>query len=574
MKIEYLKISFLYLTLFLFSIHASGQQEYYCAPKERLEITTNPKHPVNYEYHKKLNRFDWTKDSFKIESDFFPNINYVASPFFQSENPGVRNLVYSKDMMPVDGWELIDLVSESQESLSSNEDYPNFILYNKYLGIIRNFVILKPFIKEGYKYMIDFVGGYIGYNKEPLSSVFNNIKPLNSLDNFNDYTTKYYYPFFSGPGFWNWGDINVIYDPCSCQHQIEIYIRNYLFQWREIIIDGKKVYESSEYSYGGDIFGLPGSDFDEHCYNESVKFSDYPYYNNILGTFNLLRTPEINYTSRFRKDYEYAFKLSKDLEYIVNPAAGFVMDSIDLNARFVIEFSKFPAVNTEDNLFRINDTTYESNEIPIGCLKDFTLRFKTPFSDPPKKVYFKLSGNFIKNERNGKTPDQYLDLSFRVNLTNYKLKSFEDDYWTNQYNNECHTKVLPYNLDYNKMNDFCSGKEYINDEKYVTKRNYRKIIDTVEKIQEVITETRLYDLYPNPAKDRLFIEFAVDSRTDIKFYLIDELGKEIPELFLSDNKDRGRYRLELGIQGIAQGIYYGVFECNMRKDIKKVIIIR
>lgn len=107
----------------------------------------------------------------------------------------------------------------------------------------------------------------------------------------------------------------------------------------------------ANYLYGDITFYTPGSK------NSELKHpSDYPYYNEILGVFNLLRTPKIYYRTEAFNDtkgspgevnyyrqnyYKYECQLPNmvdgrnNIQYVLNPAAGLDVNNIEIYGQLV-----------------------------------------------------------------------------------------------------------------------------------------------------------------------------------------------------------------------------------------------
>jgi hypothetical protein len=123
-------------------------------------------------------------------------------------------------------------------------------------------------------------------------------------------------------------------------------------------------------------------------------------YDNVLGHFNLLKTPKIevfesreattgsgSYGAGFK--YTRRFKLQEDLSYVLNPASGLSIKSID--AAIVVRASvpdfgslKSKAkgmelysehVGFEDTTISTPGELFRTPFIPLGCLKDYVFAF-------------------------------------------------------------------------------------------------------------------------------------------------------------------------------------------------------
>lgn len=137
----------------------------------------------------------------------------------------------------------------------------------------------------------------------------------------------------------------------------------------------------------------------------------YPYYNQTMGVMNLWKTPKLEYKNvRYDSSEthfvgyddagreEYSFSCSKvnryllhlpdDIEYVMNPAAGFNTsnDKLDISASVIIEFSESAADRitfANEGLFHwVNGATAVTPLIPIGCLRNLDLSFKQPEYSP------------------------------------------------------------------------------------------------------------------------------------------------------------------------------------------------
>lgn len=99
-------------------------------------------------------------------------------------------------------------------------------------------------------------------------------------------------------------------------------------------------------------------------------------YNNIMGIFNLLTTPVIDYRSSGSFRF---YKLSKDIEYVINKSAGF-KDSPGLAGAIVVEFddtqvppvwiNNLVIIDRNVTLNKESPRRYRSDFVPLACLKD------------------------------------------------------------------------------------------------------------------------------------------------------------------------------------------------------------
>ncbi len=149
------------------------------------------------------------------------------------------------------------------------------------------------------------------------------------------------------------------------------------------------------------------------------------YYDNVLGTFNVLETPKVDcYNNRlfewwpppgeFGPPYlledDLRYKLAEPIKFVINPAAGFKMnpEDMDIMAAFIFEFDESVADARymqflDEIIIRESLTSYRTRYVPIECFSDVKAIFKSGYYQwfyynmPPlinmPKVYVKLIVN-------------------------------------------------------------------------------------------------------------------------------------------------------------------------------------
>ncbi len=146
-----MKIKLLLIILFVFVANnrTYTQNNSNCMSKI---IRTDPLNSANNEIPIKRNTngiiLNWLIDEgsvFNANSQFYsPSITTLTSPFYQVNNFATDHFVTNRDRNPDDGWELIyrQFGYNDDGSIGSNEDNPFIILYNRFTGILRVFVVV------------------------------------------------------------------------------------------------------------------------------------------------------------------------------------------------------------------------------------------------------------------------------------------------------------------------------------------------------------------------------------------------------------------------------------------------
>lgn len=175
-------------------------------------------------------------------------------------------------------------------------------------------------------------------------------------------------------------------------------------------------------NYLNAFFHTPGSD------NLNLNDFQYPYYNQILGTFNLMKTPSIDIntntislcsseqfdTYNFLNVIDIAdtirFRLSENLKYVINPAAFKTnIEDIELMAQFEFEVDLvneslsggLQITSNYKSLINIKDNIYRTPLIPLQCLENETIDINFYYYDQffgSQMTFENVSTeNYIKN---------------------------------------------------------------------------------------------------------------------------------------------------------------------------------
>jgi len=202
-----------------------------CAPNG---ITTNPAAPVNTQRPSKLNRFDFRRAYFPLNtSSAGINTTSIRSPFFDDNNEGIRQFY---DIAPDDlkeiytgqGWELIKAefgYNDDQTPRSQGTTECFFVMYNKYTGILRVFVARLE--NNPYTGAVIQIGFGEGSGRSPMQTSLldhaNQIKALNAAYVAAPKLNNVPY-FLNQPLKWFYADFPMNYDACTCLYQSNLTI--------------------------------------------------------------------------------------------------------------------------------------------------------------------------------------------------------------------------------------------------------------------------------------------------------------------------------------------------------------
>lgn len=186
--------------------------ENFCDPNG---VSTNPQSPMNPNDPAYLNHFDWTTTSpyYQINTTCSPNTS-TPNPF-QSNQLELLPLSLSKDMMPIDGWEMIAYnlgFDNNNYPLASRPEHTYIMLYNKYTGILR---ILVKWCRNtnynGAQLTLKFAPGF-QTNLLDMSTEEKALDVAHVVDPSISTALK----FYNDNNFWAYADFKLNYDPCTC----------------------------------------------------------------------------------------------------------------------------------------------------------------------------------------------------------------------------------------------------------------------------------------------------------------------------------------------------------------------
>jgi Secretion system C-terminal sorting domain len=324
---------------------------------------------------------------------------------------------------------------------------------------------------------------------------------------------------------------------------------------------------TTETDYTGITMATPGAIMD------GVPDSDVPHYNEVMGVFNLLKTPKIGAgvigTQNWNPwwDWEGLYGETKDileyrlvepLVYVLNPAAG--LEIQDIQVAFEAEFWQYygPAGYNQ-----------------IGVLKNGNqLATTQPFSNPCALVAQSML------EPYGSTIGEPHRLRITVNLKrkdglgdNVLLSyvySAQTGFTFDPSTRDCQANFFrPATSDeINGVNGLCKSATYKANRIQAIKQNpWEKPDFTTLKGNLKLN----MEIYPNPATDNITVSYDLEEDTKIKVYLTDLTGRTVSSVF-DDTVKKGVYSLDFPLQNLSNGMYLLIFETEKERLTKKVVI--
>ncbi len=359
-------------------------------------------------------------------------------------------------------------------------------------------------------------------------------------------------------------------------------------------------------------------------------------YNNPVGVFNLIETPQVIGSTLTGNDEgvlisERKFKLNNDLSYIINPNAGYDNNSIDLKAAFVIEFTGYTnLIDYNNNLVFEGQADgkyiYRTKFVSAGCLKDISIHFDKGFG-PGYQVYVKTILT-IKNSP-GTITGVFVS-KFKTAITYYD-GSFDDaSFWPGSLSNISDDLTLPPYIISNKsawnsitvnrglsnlgtnvsiiagntvtVTPGSSGSVAITAgvtikvgtpngcttalaqgdpsvicnstaNTYYTK-SHAFLRERANEVDSIKSKTESsFTIFPNPASNQVIFNYFIEEPSSIVLSMIDLSGNIVGQL-IDDYKDMGDYSYHFDTSVLPAGLYVIKFESNKLSRTEKLVVIK
>lgn len=589
----------------------------------------------------------------------------LNSPFYYYTNGNANISDFSnnvpKDNELNDGWRLLKYDFGSPNRTVKN---PYIVLYNRYSGLLRVFMFVvetHPF-SDYATITLSFAGGS---NKSALLNLYNRSTIRNSVQEFSTGMATQKNIVSSNGLYWAHADFEMMFDPCTCIYESELYltIDYHTKQSIDIQITGnmtqnlvepkfnnsgstegsvlKKIGEGidkvskfqkaikgttiledatssglssfgsfipllkeglgladfliglfssskpqivrpivfdAELNGSGGITGsgnidninmiTPGSNKNSRDYNALTS------YNQVLGTFNLLKKPKI----RVRNNTQilscnqwwgaYDCGVSGQAQYFLDEPISWILNQESLLS-----------VNTIKGalVFKQSDgTTKVTKSFPIGCLQDLKeiydyqecYYYNYGACLYVNDVYLKITGSFAAP--NG---DEHIFSSF-YEVSKIYDETTTDNLTSSEPSPSCNAVNSP--ATYNEVQSVCNSTPYITRVNSLTRQDTilrdKSLADKFAKEFKMINEVAM-KVYPNPMGNTANISFSLPEEGFVSMYITDMTGKIIHKIMQDTKYEKGVFQKQIEREDILSvGMYLVVIETSNGKKVEKLIV--
>lgn len=323
--------------------------------------------------------------------------------------------------------------------------------------------------------------------------------------------------------------------------------------------------------------------------------SEYPYYNETMGLFNLLKTPKLliqYYTVPAGGGMyfqHFAMKFSEDMQYIINPASG-------------LEVQEIEAAIVDDELIHLNGGMVGSELFFEGKnASTHTDHYRTAYRQStclPRSTFqlmrtayglqginssgwrLKVMVNFRRKDTNANTQNVLFVATYPITVQVTQASSSQDPSFLAFMNVPGCTSGIVAPVSKNAVNTFCNSSGYkkpargfamYEENLFNLEEDERK----KEKNSKLLLKesSGIIEIYPNPAISEVLIQYTVSKYGNVKISTTDILGNETKLLVDNPHHEAGSFEIRLDASKYKRGMHFFIIETDGQLETKKLILI-
>ncbi len=339
-------------------------------------------------------------------------------------------------------------------------------------------------------------------------------------------------------------------------------------------LDGTMITTAPYHSIG---FPTPGS------LNAQNDVDAYPYYNEVLGVFNLLNTPVMQtkkvtetYTSddgsRYRLTYEYYRLKLSEIKYVLNPAAEVTIQ--DMKVAILAEGTGDPSGpgGGSFNVYEGKDAktgndVWSTEYVDAGCVEDYLHEIN--YGDEagmnhwlPGKLHIKFILNLKRNNATATTQNILYVVKFPLNklsIPNISYAPIPSD------GINCPSSPVIAAQTTVQVQSLCSSTTY-------TANRYQSRGYTEDFIKEERLKVDVI-IAPNPSDKNVVIKIPSSPNILERIVLVNAFGQTVKQIHNQKiNLSVMNFQKDVSVSDLPNGIYYLTFYTNNTVQSTKVII--
>ena len=337
---------------------------------------------------------------------------------------------------------------------------------------------------------------------------------------------------------------------------------------------------TTNHFYGDILFWNPGSNI------ASQRNEDYPYYNEIMGIFNLTEKPKVNQRVSFQMAggpafddlYEvmtYRYRIQNPIKYVVNPAARLALQ--DAQVALVVEGDSSGSFGPGGDYWELEGKDersglwqYRSNYFDVACLNK--TGFNIVASTQPGTTNWQPRGTtYLKFLLNFK---RLLDTAGAQNVlmvVKYPVTIQSSDIGTINETDPCTGGLFLHSTN-TEINTFCNSITYKTNRVLWQHRPEVVVSEAKDEGLEKIVQRTM--LAPNPTSSYSSLLLDVAKKVRLNIYVIDAMGRRIQTISNNKYYPEGLSNEKIDVQNLPGGIYNIVIENRNSRIVKKLMVQR
>ncbi len=346
-------------------------------------------------------------------------------------------------------------------------------------------------------------------------------------------------------------------------------------------------------NYNTITFRTPGSN------PGNAPNSEYPYYNEVLGLFNLLKTPKLlikYYTiEQYGNNYfrHFFMKFSEDLQYITNPASGLEVEEIQfaivddelisLNGETMGSSLHYEGKNAATNTHDYR-TDYR-NIVSFPCAYQLMGTINGALGINPQGWRLKVMVNFKRTDATANTQNVLFVATYPITVQVTQASSYEDPSLTAFTTAQCTSSNIA-GVSQSAVQAFCNSSTYKKPARGFFSARYAENLSKLEKQEQKIEQQRkeqqnkilqnesqgILEIYPNPTSSQAVIRYTITRAGKVKISTTNILSNVIEVLIDNPKHEAGTFEISFDGSKYNKGTYICIIETDDKHEAKKLIL--
>ncbi len=334
------------------------------------------------------------------------------------------------------------------------------------------------------------------------------------------------------------------------------------------------------YDYNTITFRTPGSNV------SGAPDSEYPYYNEVMGIFNLLRTPHLQVRHYTMSQQTIYLKMASDIQYVVNPASGLEVQQIQAaivgNSIGGLNGNSLGSEAFYEGSNATYGTQYRTKYKDIGCLPrtPFILTRPSTGSINTYQWRLKVVVNLKRKDATASTQNVLFVATYPITTDIVQYSSPQDPAFIAFIETLSSCGGLPPAVSASAVTTFCNSSTYKTPQRKFLRyyQNLQKMEEEERRQQDDVINMLLnpqeneLTVYPNPATDYATLQYQVPVKSAVRITLQGVILNRADVLIEDDQHQLGYFEKRIDISSLAKGVYFCTLTIDGKMTTRKLIV--